>query len=168
MNGVEIIESTTSFLKRMLILTMHSEDSSSPTSDGSYARNIQMSSKKANKSIAPIFYKTRSSDSNEGESTCLRGSLVTVTNTGYARHYLKLVLLCAFVIPTAIPYWGWNESLFNSFVICALLRYCVNLNATWLVNSAAHMWGNHPYDIHINPSENLLVTLGAVGEGFHK
>ena len=39
---------------------------------------------------------------------------------------------------------------------------------TWLVNSAAHMWGNKPYDQHINPAENILVTIGAVGEGFHK
>ena len=47
------------------------------------------------------------------------------------------------------------------------MRYCLVLNFTWLVNSAAHMWGNRPYDKNINPTENLLVTLGAIGEGFH-
>lgn len=83
-------------------------------------------------------------------------------------HYLKLVALIAFIIPTALPMYLWGEGFINSFVICSLLRYCVNLNMTWLVNSAAHMWGNKPYDQHINPSENILVTIGAVGEGFHK
>ena len=29
------------------------------------------------------------------------------------------------------------------------------------------MWGNKPYDRHINPAENFFVTFGAVGEGFH-
>lgn len=38
---------------------------------------------------------------------------------------------------------------------------------TWLVNSAAHMWGQRPYDKNINPSENWGVSLGAHGEGWH-
>ena len=43
----------------------------------------------------------------------------------------------------------------------------MSLHLTWLVNSAAHMWGNHPYDAGIHPAENLAVALGAFGEGFH-
>lgn len=38
---------------------------------------------------------------------------------------------------------------------------------TRLVNSAAHMWGNRPYDNRISPTENLTTIFGAVGEGFH-
>ena len=38
---------------------------------------------------------------------------------------------------------------------------------TWLVNSAAHMWGNQPYDVTINPRENIGVSIVTVGEGFH-
>lgn len=38
------------------------------------------------------------------------------------------------------------------------------LNATWLVNSAAHMWGNRPYDKNINPRENQLVAFSAIGK----
>lgn len=29
------------------------------------------------------------------------------------------------------------------------------------------MWGNKPYDKNINPVENPIVVIGAVGEGFH-
>jgi len=61
----------------------------------------------------------------------------------------------------------FGESWWNAFFIAGILRLVVLLNMTWLVNSAAHMWGNRPYDKHINPSENLFVTIGAIGEGFH-
>jgi stearoyl-CoA desaturase (delta-9 desaturase) len=83
------------------------------------------------------------------------------------RFYLPSVFLFCFVIPTVVPYYAWGESLWNGFFICALLRYCLCLHATWCVNSVAHMWGNHPYDQRINPTENLFVAFGAVGEGFH-
>ena len=41
------------------------------------------------------------------------------------------------------------------------------LNFTWTVNSLAHMYGNKPYDKGINPSQNMFVAFGAIGEGFH-
>lgn len=83
------------------------------------------------------------------------------------RNYLASVAIFCFVVPTLIPYLGWSETLYNSFYICALLRYVVLLHATWLVNSAAHMWGRRPYDKTINPSENRAVSMLALGEGFH-
>ncbi|XP_054724780.1 acyl-CoA desaturase-like [Uloborus diversus] len=85
----------------------------------------------------------------------------------HRRFYLPLVLLCCFVFPTFVPVYFWKESWLNAFLIPTLFRYCFTLNQTWLVNSAAHMWGSRPYDVHINPRENALVVLGAVGEGFH-
>lgn len=81
--------------------------------------------------------------------------------------YLPGVLLVCFVAPTFIPWYFWGESLVNSYFICTLLRYCASLNATWLVNSLAHLYGNKPYDRFINPVENAFVTFGAIGEGFH-
>lgn len=59
----------------------------------------------------------------------------------------------------------WKESLMTSYMIC-LLRYTYSQHITWLVNSAAHMWGNRPYDATINPSENMLVALLAYGKRF--
>lgn len=70
-------------------------------------------------------------------------------------------------MPAVVPWYYWNENFWNSVFVCSFLRYALTLNATWLVNSAAHLWGNRPYDKHINPSENLFVSAGAVGEGFH-
>ena len=46
-------------------------------------------------------------------------------------------------------------------------RLTIGLNLTWAVNSVAHLWGTRPYDKESNPAENLLVILGAAGEGHH-
>lgn len=83
------------------------------------------------------------------------------------RYYLASILVFCFILPTLIPYILWGETLYNSFYISALLRYVVTLHVTWLVNSAAHMWGRRPYDKTINPSENRTVSFWALGEGFH-
>ncbi|XP_042315711.1 stearoyl-CoA desaturase [Sceloporus undulatus] len=83
------------------------------------------------------------------------------------RYYKASVVIMCFLIPSFVPWYYWGESFYNSFLIAAILRYTVILNATWLVNSAAHMYGNRPYDKHINPRENHFVVFGALGEGFH-
>ncbi|CAG2104738.1 unnamed protein product, partial [Medioppia subpectinata] len=83
------------------------------------------------------------------------------------KHYRTLVVVVALIIPALIPYMCWSETLFNSFFICVLFRYCYILNSTWLVNSAAHMWGQKPYDLTINPRENSFVAFQSYGEGYH-
>nr|KAF6304297.1 stearoyl-CoA desaturase [Myotis myotis] len=72
-----------------------------------------------------------------------------------------------FVLPTLVPWYFWGETFQHSLYVATFLRYAIVLNATWLVNSAAHLYGYRPYDKNINPRENILVSLGAVGEGFH-
>ncbi|XP_067393521.1 stearoyl-CoA desaturase isoform X2 [Emydura macquarii macquarii] len=83
------------------------------------------------------------------------------------RFYKCSVVVMCFLFPTIVPWYFWGESFCNSFFLPAILRYVLVLNASWLVNSAAHMFGNRPYDRNINPRENHLVTFGALGEGFH-
>jgi stearoyl-CoA desaturase (delta-9 desaturase) len=74
------------------------------------------------------------------------------------------VLLFTFILPTIIPYYFWNEDLLVSYLIC-IMRYVIALHITWCVNSFAHIWGDKPYDKHINPVENLLISFLAIGEG---
>nr|XP_057917030.1 acyl-CoA desaturase [Doryrhamphus excisus]XP_057917031.1 acyl-CoA desaturase [Doryrhamphus excisus] len=83
------------------------------------------------------------------------------------KHYKLSVLLMCFFVPMFVPWYFWGETIWVAYFIPALLRYTLVLNATWLVNSAAHMWGNRPYDKSINPRENKFVTFSAIGEGFH-
>ncbi|KAB0354301.1 hypothetical protein FD755_022839, partial [Muntiacus reevesi] len=84
----------------------------------------------------------------------------------HTAQHVTVVLMC-FVVPTLVPWYIWGESLWNSYFLASILRYTISLNVTWLVNSVAHMYGNRPYDRHISPRQNPLVTLGAIGEGFH-
>ncbi|XP_045213869.2 stearoyl-CoA desaturase 5-like [Mercenaria mercenaria] len=83
------------------------------------------------------------------------------------KFYLPSVVLLCFAIPSMVPVYFWGENLITAFVLCGLLKYCAILNATWFVNSIAHLWGMRPYDVRINPAENRMVATVAMGEGFH-
>ena len=83
------------------------------------------------------------------------------------KHYYKLVIIFCFIIPTFIPYYLWNESVLNSFFVCSLFRIVFSLHMTWFVNSAAHIWGDRPFDKNITPRENWFVVFVSLGEGFH-
>ncbi|XP_053556139.1 stearoyl-CoA desaturase 5 [Bombina bombina] len=83
------------------------------------------------------------------------------------KYYKTSVIIMCFLIPSFVPWYFWGESLWNSYFLASILRYTVSLNVSWLVNSAAHLYGNRPYDQGINPRENRFVTFGAIGEGFH-
>ncbi|XP_061706552.1 acyl-CoA Delta-9 desaturase-like [Cydia pomonella] len=83
------------------------------------------------------------------------------------KYYITLLLLVNFVLPTLIPVYMWNESSINAFFVAAVFRLLVTYNMTALVNSAAHKWGHKPYDKNMLASENSLLSLAFVGEGFH-
>merc|ERR1712232_270653 len=60
-----------------------------------------------------------------------------------------------------------GEKFWNAFFVAGALRYCIVLHFTWLVNSAAHLYGDHPYDPLSYPAENPFVSFCSVGEGWH-
>lgn len=82
------------------------------------------------------------------------------------KYYWLLALLFGFVIPISICYTYFGESLFDA-VCVGVWRYVTSLHCTWFVNSAAHIWGSQDYDTNIQPRESCLVSVGALGEGFH-
>lgn len=61
----------------------------------------------------------------------------------------------------------WGDNFWNGVYVAGGLRYLYVLNSTWLVNSAAHLYGDHPYDVLSYPAENPIVSFFAVGEGWH-
>ncbi|XP_076673448.1 acyl-CoA Delta-9 desaturase-like [Andrena cerasifolii] len=83
------------------------------------------------------------------------------------RYYIVLMPLLCFIIPTVVPVLCWNETWLNAFFVPTILRYVLILNASWLINSAAHAFGTKPYDKFINPSENLIANIFTFGEGWH-
>jgi len=71
-----------------------------------------------------------------------------------------------FVLPSLVSFYLWDESFVASYFV-EVLRYVMVLHGTWLVNSAAHIYGDHPYDKTINPAENRFVAWCSIGEGWH-
>jgi len=76
-------------------------------------------------------------------------------------------LYMCFVFPAQIAAFFWKEDFWNAFFVCGGLRYVFVLHCTWLVNSAAHLYGDHPYDTASYPAENPFVSFCSVGEGWH-
>ncbi|XP_029328189.1 acyl-CoA desaturase 4 isoform X1 [Mus caroli] len=86
----------------------------------------------------------------------------------FQRRYYKLAVMLIFIIlPTLVPWYLWGETFQHSLCVSNFLRYAVLLNFTWLVNSAAHLYGYRPYDRGIGARENPFVSMASLGEGFH-
>jgi len=75
-------------------------------------------------------------------------------------------LYMCFILPGQIVTL-WGDSFWNGLYVAGGLRYIYVMNCTWLVNSAAHLYGDHPYDVLSYPSENPIVSFFSVGEGWH-
>lgn len=82
-------------------------------------------------------------------------------------HYLPLVLVICFILPTIGPVLLWNEYWVTALMVSCFMRYTILLHITWTVNSLAHYVGARPYDMSIYPAENILVAYLALGEGWH-
>ncbi|CAD0200324.1 unnamed protein product [Chrysodeixis includens] len=83
------------------------------------------------------------------------------------KYLYPLYILIGIVIPVWVPVYFFGENLWNSIFVCYFFRYIYCLNATWLVNSAAHMYGIRPYDKNLMPVESWFVSLLTYGEGWH-
>ncbi|KAL1509459.1 hypothetical protein ABEB36_004190 [Hypothenemus hampei] len=83
------------------------------------------------------------------------------------KYYKILYTIFAILLPSAVPVYFWGESWYNAFFSAYLFRSVAVLNMTWLVNSAAHLWGNKPFDKYIKPVESRFVAIVSVGEGWH-
>lgn len=59
----------------------------------------------------------------------------------------------------------FGASFLGSFLYSFMLRYATALHSTWFVNSAAHMFGDKPYNEKMRPVENIFVSFFSIGEG---
>ena len=74
-----------------------------------------------------------------------------------------------FILPAQIASYYWDENFTSAFLVAGGLRYCFVLHCTFLVNSAAHMFGDRPYATikHSLATENPIVSFLTIGEGWH-
>jgi sn-1 stearoyl-lipid 9-desaturase len=61
-----------------------------------------------------------------------------------------------------LAFGGWSFVLWGVF-----FRVTFGLHATWLVNSATHMWGTRRFETREDSTNNWLVVLITFGEGWH-
>jgi stearoyl-CoA desaturase (delta-9 desaturase) len=73
-------------------------------------------------------------------------------------HWIPMVALGVILLATG----GWSLLFWGIF-----LRVVVGLHATWLVNSATHMWGNRRFTTKDDSRNNWWVALMTFGEGWH-
>ncbi|KZS12481.1 putative Acyl-CoA Delta desaturase [Daphnia magna] len=86
--------------------------------------------------------------------------------------YVPLAFVLGVVVPVMIPGYFWGECQRTSFFMSFALRFVVTSNVTWMINSVSHIlpgstWGSRPYDRAIGSTENRLVAVLAIGEGWH-
>ena len=68
----------------------------------------------------------------------------------------------------AIGYFSSGLQMACSLVVWGMfVRLCLVLHATWLVNSASHMWGYRNYTTTDQSRNNWWVALITYGEGWH-
>jgi sn-1 stearoyl-lipid 9-desaturase len=73
-------------------------------------------------------------------------------------YYVPMVVLGLILLAIG----GWPLLLWGIF-----LRVTVGLHATWLVNSATHMWGSKRFETTDDSRNNWWVALLSFGEGWH-
>jgi stearoyl-CoA desaturase (delta-9 desaturase) len=73
-------------------------------------------------------------------------------------HYVPLIIAAVALYFLA----GWSGVLWGIF-----LRVTLGLHATWLVNSATHMWGTKRFPTRDDSRNNWWVALMTGGEGWH-
>lgn len=82
------------------------------------------------------------------------------------RHYLKLVFLMCFLLPTLVYSFVLQVNPLVGYLY-TVLGYVGVLNSTWCVNSICHMFGSRPWNKDIQPADNYLVSIATAGEGYH-
>jgi stearoyl-CoA desaturase (delta-9 desaturase) len=73
-------------------------------------------------------------------------------------HWIPLTTLGIVLLLTM----GWQAVLWGIF-----LRTTIGLHATWLVNSATHLWGSQRFNTGDDSTNNFLIALLTFGEGWH-
>lgn len=76
-------------------------------------------------------------------------------------------LFICFYVPAFIANRFWGESFWYAFLVAGVFRQVFQLHVTFMVNSAAHMFGDQPYDSKVDGRDNRALNYFMYGEGWH-
>ncbi|KAI1286057.1 Stearoyl-CoA desaturase 5 [Halotydeus destructor] len=77
-----------------------------------------------------------------------------------------LFVLFGMALPTATGMLA-GGSLWHSFLICYALKHFIIMHLASLINSAAHVFGDKPWNSKILPGDNRVLSWFTAGEGYH-
>jgi len=81
------------------------------------------------------------------------------------KHYIWLFLATNAFVTVAV---GWLlGDLIGAFVFVWWARLFISHHTTWLINSAAHMWGARTFSSEQSAVNNWLLAFLTFGEGYH-
>lgn len=81
------------------------------------------------------------------------------------KHYLALLLATNLGIPLLIGYL--HGDIWGALLLLGFLRLVLSQHFTYLINSAAHIWGKRTYDPQQTARDNWFIALFTYGEGYH-
>ena len=81
-------------------------------------------------------------------------------------HWLPITISGVFLLAGGWIWGGWKNGV-GMVLWGVLLRVTLGLHATWLVNSATHMWGSQRFRTDDTSKNNFWVALLTFGEGWH-
>ncbi len=81
-------------------------------------------------------------------------------------HWMPIVLSGVLLFGLGWAFGGWKNAV-GMVLWGGFLRVTLGLHATWLVNSATHLWGRRRFDTHDDSRNNWWVALLSGGEGWH-
>ena len=84
------------------------------------------------------------------------------------KHYFKWVIAGLLLPAVAVlPLHGTNFGFLQSIYWAGLVRLGFSHQATWLVNSACHLWGYRNFETPDSSRNNWFVAALTLGEGWH-
>jgi len=81
------------------------------------------------------------------------------------RHYLPLLLGMNIGLPVLIGVA--HGDILGCLLLLGFLRLVLSQHFTYLINSAAHLWGKRTFDPTQSARDNWLIALFTYGEGYH-
>jgi stearoyl-CoA desaturase (delta-9 desaturase) len=83
------------------------------------------------------------------------------------QHRHAVAIGTVFNLATTVVLGLLTGRMLGMFVFALLLRLVLTQHFTFLINSAAHMWGSQPYSSAHSARDNWLLSFFTFGEGYH-
>lgn len=82
------------------------------------------------------------------------------------KYYLETALASGLLLPTLVAGLGWGDWM-GGFCYAGLSRAVFTHHSTFLINSAAHYFGDRPYSTAQTARDNIITAVLTLGEGYH-